>query len=371
MKKVLFTATLDDHILSFHLPYLRWFKEQGFEVHIASKGNSNIPFVDCKYEISFERSPYKLANLKAYNKLKQIINQNNYRIIHCHTPMGSTLTRLAARKARNRGSKVIYTAHGFHFYKGAPFLNWVLYYTVEKWLSKHTDCLITINKEDFLRVKDRFKTELIELVNGVGIDLKKFSPPSKEIKSVLRKKHNYSEEDFLLIFVGELNKTKHQELLIDTIKLLNGKVPNIKLLLVGDGNLCEQYKRKIKRSNLVNEVKLLGYRKDIQELMMMSDVSISSSLREGLPVNVMEAMATGLPLVVTGCRGNQDLVKNGENGFVVGIDDRQGFADAIEKIYYSPFLIKKFRDKNIEMVSKYSLDNVCEKMEKIYCQFIK
>ena len=155
-KKVLFTATVDSHILHFHIPYLKLFKEKGYEVHVATNGNEEIPYCDKKHVISFERSPLKLNNLKAIGQLRKIINEENFDIIHCHTPMGSVVTRLAAKKARKKGTRVIYTAHGFHFYKGAPKLNWFLFYPVEKYLSKYTDTLITINKEDYDLAKRKF-----------------------------------------------------------------------------------------------------------------------------------------------------------------------------------------------------------------------
>jgi glycosyltransferase EpsD len=371
MKKILFTATVDSHIINFHIPYLKWFKEQGYEVHVASNGNSNIPFVDVKYNIPFERSPFKLANLKAYKQLKKIIDDNNYRLIHCHTPMGSVLTRLAAKKARKKGTKVIYTAHGFHFFKGSPLINWLLYYPVEKWLSKHTDCLITINDEDYeSAVGKKFKAGSIKKVNGVGIDLNKFTPQTKEKKKELRKEYGYSNTDFILIYVAEMSYRKHQDLLINTIDILKNRIPNIKLLLVGSGNLMKKYKEQVKKLGLNDYIYFLGYRKDVPNLMAISDISVSSSRQEGLPVNVMEAMATGLPLVVTDCRGNRDLVRNKENGYVVGIDDVDGFANAIELIYKSKQIRKRFGEKSLIDIQRYSLDNIVREMKNMYLYYL-
>ena len=170
----MFTATVDSHILHFHLPYLKLFKDQGYEVHVATNGTEEIPYCDKKHTISFERSPYKINNLKAIKQLKQIIDKENYEIIHTHTPMGSVVTRLAAKGARKKGTRVIYTAHGFHFYKGAPLINWLLFYPVEKYLSKYTDTLITINDEDYQLAKKKFKKTNVEYVPGVGIDPNKF-----------------------------------------------------------------------------------------------------------------------------------------------------------------------------------------------------
>ena len=370
--KILFTATVDSHIKHFHLPYLKWFKEQGFEVHVASRGESKIPFADVKYEIPFERSPFKFSNIKAYKQLKEIIEKNDYLLIHCHTPVGGVLTRLAARKARKSGTKVIYTAHGFHFYKGAPLKNWLIYYPIEKWLARCTDCLITINDEDYeCAVRKKFKAGSIKKVNGVGIDLNKFKPQTPEKKKELRKQYGYDENDFILIYVAEMSYRKHQDLLIDAVALLKERIPNIKLLLVGKGEMEYLYKKKVEKLGLKNEVEFLGYRNDVPNLMAIADVVLSSARHEGLPVNVMEAMATGLPLVVTDCRGNRDLVQNGENGFVVGIDDAEGMAERIEYIYKNKKIREKAREYNLENIKNYSLDVVRIKMSEIYKEMLK
>ncbi|SHK32648.1 Glycosyltransferase involved in cell wall bisynthesis [Anaerobranca californiensis DSM 14826] len=361
----------------FHLPYLEWFENNGYEVHVCAnndyenKEECNIPFCDEFYEVPFERSPLKKENIIAYKKLKRLINENKYDVIHCHTPIGGVLGRLAAKDVRKNGTKVIYTAHGFHFFKGAPLINWLLYYPVEKWLSKYTDCLITINDEDYeYAVRKKFKAGSVKKVNGVGIDLNKFTPQTVEKKKKLRKEYGYNENDFILIYVAEMSYRKHQDLLINTLNVLKSKIPNIKLLLVGTGNLLEKYKKQTKELSLGKHVYFLGYRKDIPNLMTIADVAVSSSRQEGLPVNVMEAMATGLPLVVTDCRGNRDLVRNGENGFVVGINDVNRFANSIEKLYNSKELRQQFGQKSLKIIKEYSLEVVKSEMEKIYKSFL-
>ena len=248
MKKVLFTATVDSHILHFHIPYLKLFKEKGYEVHVATNGDEKIPYCDVKHKITFERSPYKLNNLKAIRQLRKIVNEEKFDIIHTHTPMGSVVTRLASIKARKKGTRVIYTAHGFHFYKGASKLNWLLFYPVEKFLSKYTDCLITINKEDYELAKNKFKKcKQIEYVPGVGIDEEKFNfKMTVKEKSDLRKSLGLKKDDFVLIQVGELNENKNQIMAIEAMREIVKKNKNIHLLLAGTGVLEEHYKEKIK-----------------------------------------------------------------------------------------------------------------------------
>lgn len=376
MKKVLFVASVvKKHIMVFHLPYLEWFKNNGYEVHVCAnndyenKEECNIPFCDEFYELPFERSPLKKGNILAYKKVKTLINQNKYDIIHCHTPIGGALGRLAAKNAKRNGAKVIYTAHGFHFFKGASYKHWLIYYPVEKLLSKYTDILITINQEDYdAAINKKFKAKNVVLLNGVGINLEKFQPQTEEKKFLLREKYGYSADDFILMYAGELSYRKHQDLLINVAGKLKDKIPNLKILLAGNGDLEEQYRKQINDLGVHNLVELLGFRKDIDNLMNLADLAVSASRQEGLPVNVMEAMATGLPLVVTDCRGNRDLVTDNENGYVVGIDDVEKFADSVEKLYKSKELMQKFGEKSLENIKRYSLDSVLKEMDDIYSE---
>lgn len=370
LKKVLFTATVDSHILSFHIPFLKWFKSRGYEVHVASNGNSHIPFTDVKHNIPFSRSPIKKDNITAYKQLKRIIDTNKYKLIHCHTPVGGVLTRLAARAARKNGTKVLYSAHGFHFFKGASIINWLVYYPIEKLLSNYTDCLITTNDEDYYKVANNFHSKVIRLVNGVGIDLNDFKPQTLETKSKFRTKYGYNENDFILMFAGELSYRKHQDLLINVIGILKYNLPNIKLLLAGTGDLLEQYQVLVKQLGIEENVHFLGYRDDLGDIMHLSDIAVSSSRQEGLPVNVMMAMAIGLPLIVTDCRGNHDLVTHGKNGYITGINDIEDFACLVKTLYESKDLRKSFGENSLDLIKTYSLENIIKQMEMIYERYI-
>lgn len=194
--KILFCATVDYHISSFHMPVLHWFKQRGWEIHIAAKGELELPAADRKFDIPFERSPFRWRNLEAYRQVKRLIEHHGYQIVHCHTPVGGVLARLASRRARRQGAQVIYTAHGFHFCRGAPLINWMLYYPVEKLLARSTDCLITINQEDYrLAVRRRFKAGRIEHVHGVGVSGERFYPALPEDKASLRERMSFDRND--------------------------------------------------------------------------------------------------------------------------------------------------------------------------------
>lgn len=369
MKKVLFTATVDSHILQFHLPFLKLFKEKGYEVHVATNGDEEIPYCDVKHKVTFERSPFKINNLKAIKQLRKVCESEKFDIIHTHTPMGSVVTRLAAKSSRKKHhTRVIYTAHGLHFFKGAPIINWLLFYPVEKYLSKYTDTLILINKEDYDRCKRKFKKcKDIQYVPGVGIDEEKFNfEMTKKEKLELRKSLGLKEKDFVMIYPAELNKNKNQLMLINAMRNLVKEHKDIHLLLPGKDSYNGYYHKVVEELDLENNVHFLGFRKDIPKLLKISDVAVASSRREGLPVNILEAMYVGLPVIATDCRGQRDLVKNGKNGFLIGQDDSNGFIKSVKKIYKDNKDNNEMLKYNQEIIKDFVIKSIVSEMKKIY-----
>ncbi|MBK5432005.1 MULTISPECIES: glycosyltransferase family 4 protein [Bacillus] len=371
-KKVLFCATVDYHFKAFHLPYMKWFAEQGWEVHVAANGNMELPYVNQKYNIPFQRSPIKSQNFHAYKKLMSIIDKNKYNIIHCHTPMGGVIARLAARKSRKKGTKVVYTAHGFHFCKGSPYMNWLLYYPIERILASHTDCLITINQEDYdLAVKHRFPVKDIKLVHGVGIDVQRFTSVTEIEKQELKLQCGYKSQDFLMFYAAEFNKNKNQSFLIHVLAQLKNEIPHAKLLLAGEGPLIEECKKIATQLGVSNMVHFLGYRNDIASLLQMCDLAVASSYREGLPVNIMEAMACGLPVVATDNRGHRELVINNKNGWIVDRDDIKAMADRIKGISINPQLLAQMGQYGRTIIeNQYSVNEVLKEKQEIYTTFM-
>ncbi len=370
LKKVLFIATVDFHFKKFHLPYFKWFKERGWDVHVAANGELELPYVDQKYNLSIQRSPFKLKNMKAYKELKSIIDSSAYDIIHCHTPMGGVLARWAARTARKRGSKVIYTAHGFHFYKGSPLINWMVYYPIEKALAHCTDCLITINEEDYNRALDRrFQAGRIEHVHGVGVDDELFKPVKEAQKRELRMKFGYRPDDFLMFYAAEFNRNKNQLELIQALRWIKQETPRIKLLLAGNGPLAADCELLAAELGVEKMVDFLGYRNDIKEWLQMCDIAVASSFREGLPVNIMEAMGCGLPIIASRNRGHQELVRDGGNGYLVANGDCRLFAERMLQLSQSEALRKKMGDESLRSVKEYALSQVGTELGRIYSHY--
>lgn len=355
-KKILFTSHTAN-FQKFNRPFMHMMSKKGWEVHYASMGEEEILDCDKSFVVPFTRSPFRLSNITAYRQLKKIINQENYDIIHTHTPMGSVVTRLAAKKARRNGTKIIYTAHGFHFFKGAPLLNWLIYYPVERLMARHTDTLITINKEDYHRAKKQFKTNVIYMP-GVGVDPKRFKPKlTTKQKLELRKSLGLKKDDFVMIYPAELNKNKNQTLLLHVLHEINKEDKSVHLLLAGEDNLNGYHKKLADKLGVAKNVHFLGYRSDIPQLLQMSDLSVSASHREGLPVHLIEAMFAGLPIVTTKCRGATELMEDGVNGFVVGFNEDE-FIEGVQKTRNNKILKKSVRI--------YSIDNISVKINKIY-----
>lgn len=372
MKKVLFVATVvKNHIMEFHIPYLKMFKEAGWETAVAARndyenpGDCQIPYCDTYYDIPFERNPFKPGNLAAYRKLKEIIDTGHYDIIHCHTPVGAALTRLAARDSRKRGTKVIYTAHGFHFYKGAPLLNWIIFYPVERWLAHYTDTLITINKEDYERAKS-FKAGRVCYVPGVGVDLNKFNTQSVN-REEKRRELGFTKDDFILLSVGELIPRKNHQLVLHALGLLQekGQLGNIRYVICGRGAKMQELKALAQNLHISDRVYFLGYRNDISAICQASDLFVFMSKQEGLPVAMMEAMACGLPVICSDIRGNTDLVENGVSG-IISESTPEKLAEHILQLVSNPLELQKLSAQASRMIRKFDLSTVEPEMLKIY-----
>ncbi|HEL2402206.1 glycosyltransferase family 4 protein [Streptococcus suis] len=379
MKKALIVASVASMIGQFNISNIKILQLLGFEVDVAANfshsGTISIEsvqelkeFLEANkvnvYDIPFQRNPFHPGNWLAFRMLNRVMSDNTYDLVHSHTPIGGLIGRILGycHKVDNN----MYTAHGFHFYKGGSRVGWLLFYPVEKILSYFTDTIITINEEDYAIAKKRFKMKGLHLVNGVGVNLEKFSPISDNTKAQLKLVLGLDQNKKYLIFVGELNANKNQSILIEMMEQLSKTRKDIVLLLVGKGVLLNTYRQLIKDKGLEESVLLLGYRKDIPDLMRVSDIALSSSKREGLPVNLLEAMATGLPLIVSNCRGNRDLVEDGKNGYTVENSAVDEFIVAITRILDDAVLYKQFSQCSLISSEKYSLERVEVKMKEIY-----
>jgi len=364
--KILYVTTISNTVNAFLIPHIKMLIDEGHQVDVAFNIEQEIKLeifeMGCKiHQLPLQRSPLKKDNLITYKKLKHIIISESYDLVHTHTPVASAIVRLACRNLNN--VRVFYTAHGFHFFKGAPFLNWLVYYLVEKWLARYTDTLITINKEDYERAKSKFNANRVEYIPGVGIDFKKFN--SVEVDRYLKHKElGLPKGAFVVLSVGELNKNKNHEVVIRAIAKIDNS--DVHYVVCGQGQLDGYLKGLSKELDVENQVHLLGFRKDIHEICKISDLFAFPSYREGLSVALMEAMANGLPVVCSNIRGNSDLIEDGKGGYLVEPGDVEGFTKYIKGLIEDSRLRSEFGDFNHKKIENYSIENVLKEMEEIY-----
>lgn len=330
----------------FNMPNLELLQAIGYEVHIAcnfESGNTcdkqSINTLKEKlkamgilcFQIDFARNVYNLKqNKKAYIQMLTILKNEKYEFLHCHSPIGGVIGRIAAVKTK---IKVVYTAHGFHFYKGAPLKNWVCYYPVEHFLAKYTDILITINQEDY-HMAQKLGAKKVEYIPGIGIDLKHFFEDEKLIaKEKKRKELGVSDDTVMILSVGELNKNKNHEVVIDALSQSESR--NFQYIICGQGKLENRLSQVIRKFHLEKKIKLLGFRTDINELYLAADLFVFPSLREGLSVALMEAMAAGLPIICGDIRGNIDLVNNNGGALIKNIKSKEKWKEKIEQLMNS------------------------------------
>ena len=369
--KVLLVATVQSHICQFHKPLVEMLHEYGVEVHVAAKDNLaeknglRLDFVEKVFNIPFERSPFDKRNMKAYRQLKQLIERENYQVVHTNTPVGGIVGRLAARNARKHECQVLYTAHGFHFFKGGPKKSWLLYFPVEWFMCRYTDELITITEEDFQLAKKRFPVS-VSRTHGIGANSSRYSVAALEEKMTLRAQLGYSHDRKIIICTGELNANKNQIVAIEAMKHVVQHVPDVLLLLAGNGETKEKLEESILENGLVDNVQLLGYRTDLEQFVKAADLVLSCSKREGLPVNIIEGMLCAKPIVASVNRGHKELVRSGENGFLVDALDPEAFAKQIATVLCDSRLSDSLGSKGLQKAQLYTDVSVKQELREIY-----
>lgn len=382
MKKVLIVASV--------VSFIEWFNKEnvdylhdtlGCEVHIACNFdylNDTDPERTLKYtehikskgiylhNIHFARSPFSPKNIEAYKALKKVIDSERFDLIHCHTPAVSFMTRLAARKARKNGTVVMYTCHGFHFHKSSPKKNWLLFYPVEKFLSRFCDYIVTINKEDFNRAKT-FHCKNVRYIPSVGVDINRIKKMSVD-KNAKKQSIGVPADKLLVISAGELIERKNHEVIIRALGKLHDE--NIYYAIAGKGPLLGHLKKVAAEEGLSERVLFLGFRTDVFELYHAADISAFPSKIEGLGLAGVEAMAAGIPLVSSNVHGILDYVIDGKTGYALPPNDVDGFARAIEKLAHDSSLRESMRKNCLDAVEPFELNNALRVMWDIYDEIL-
>ncbi len=367
--RILYVTTISLTMNAFFKPHIEMLVKAGHQVDIACN-YSDLPLhelyneLGCKiYQVDFSRSPLSFGNIKACGQLKNVVKKGNYDIVHCHTPNAAAVTRLVCRKFRKKkGLKVFYTAHGFHFFNGAPLKNWMLYYPVEKFCSHFTDVLITINQEDYALAKRKMSAKRNEYVPGVGIAVSRFTDVSVD-RVAKRQELGVPEDALLLVSVGELSARKNHMVILQAMKKIDDA--RLHYVIVGKGDMLSELQSFADNNGLSDRMHLLGYRTDIAEIYNVSDVCCLPSVHEGLPVALMEGMACGLSCVTSRIRGSIDLIDE-ETGFLVDLYDVDGYAQAISTLLKDKELRSKMGEINKDRIVNYSIDTIVKTMKDIY-----
>ncbi|HFU3723416.1 TPA: glycosyltransferase family 4 protein [Streptococcus suis] len=381
MKKAVIIASVASMIDLFNMENIKILKSEGYEVDVvANFSNGSITSkkrVD-EFKLELESMGIKVFNLpiprnifnlidifSSLKELIEIMNVNNYSLMHCHSPIGGVVARLASQlsKSKNRMA-TIYTAHGFHFFKGSSILSWLIFYPIERMLSRYTDLLITINKEDY-NVAKKFKHPKVEYIPGIGIDTKKYLPKSnKDFYYKLKKEFGIHSDSKVFISVGQLsNRKNHQAVIRGLAKFKNF---DFVYLLVGIGELKNDLEKLSTQLGIRDKVQFLGYRSNINDLLQIADIFVFPSKQEGLPVALMEAMASGLPIICSNIRGNSDLIEHGINGYLFNVHD----IDQLEEYLSISFTenLDRFSMENLKRSKKYDTAIINNQMVAIYKQ---
>lgn len=349
MKKALVITTISGFLPQFEMNDVHILQEYGYQVHYASNFNNPVYSVDKEklknegiilHHIDIEKSPFALkANYKALKQLRRIIDNENINLIHCHNPMGAVTARLAA-KCSHKNPYVMYTAHGFHFYQGAPVKNWLLFYMAEKFLARYTNAIITINKEDYERAQKFHlkKDGIVGQIYGVGVNLDRFKKMPEKNEQI-RKQIDIPQDAFHIVTAAEINTNKNQKVIIEAMGAL--KRDDIFYSICGKGNNIENLKKLVHEKNLDKYVRFLGYRTDMEDILQTADCFAFPSIREGLGIAAVEALATGVPLIVSDNRGTREYSKDGYNSIVCDANKPDTFAEAIYRLYQD----REFRDE--------------------------
>ncbi len=343
----------------------------GYEVHYAS--NFENPIYECDREalqrdgiichhLSIDKSPFRIGkNKNALKQLRDLVQKEQIQAIHCNNPVGGLLGRIV-----DKNLYTIYTAHGLHFYKGAPLKNWLFFYPVEKHLAKKTDLFVTINKEDFERTKRfsiRTKNGYYQ-IPGVGVDTKRFTIAGGN-RHIIRQELHIPKDATLFLSVGELNQNKNHIVLLKAFCEIRSSCENAYLYICGEGKKRKELQQFIQKNHLEERVKLCGYQKKIEEYYQAADVFLFPSYREGLGMASLEAMASGLPIIVADNRGTREYTKE-ENGYVCHPGKVGEFICAMEHLYKNPLLREEMGRESRKLIENFTIEKSTEIMRRVY-----
>ncbi len=355
VRKVLFTASTYSHIVNFHLPYLRKFREEGWTVHVACGGAPmEIPYAGRVIDLPFEKSMWSPDNFRAAGLLRGEILREGYGLIAVHTSLAAFFTRLALRGLEGR-PRVVNMVHGYLFDGSTPWLKRKLLLGAERWTAPVTDLVLTMNRWDY-GTADRYRLgQRVAQVPGVGVEFSRFDGVPPDSRGQLREKWGVQPDAFVLIYAAEFSKRKSQSVIIRAMERLP---EGVWLVLAGEGALKEECRELARKLGLEGRVLFPGQIRDIPGWYAMADAAVSASRSEGLPFNVMEAMYAGLPVVASDVKGHSDLITEGTTGLLYPYGDADACAEQILRLTESEQLRRELARNAKADAGQYALERV-------------
>lgn len=383
-RKLLIVANVArEHIRKFHIPIIKHFQSQGWQVDVACRMDVPVPEADCTYDLPCDRNPFKGGLIKSTKILQDILARENYDAVICNTLVGSITARLAVhglRKQTVKGAKtpkLFYIVHGLHYFQGAPLSRWAMGYPMEKLLATMTDVYIMINSSDYEMAKRTLCPSAIEQIPGIGCNLKRFRDViiTQTERTELRKSQGIDEDDFVLTYVAEINDNKNQSMLVDMMETVRKTIPNAKLLLIGPehdgGKLCSQVKAVAQTEKRDCDIIFAGWRDDVPKMLQCADIYVASSKSEGLGINLIEAMACNLPVVAAKNRGHNEIINHGQNGFLVEPGDAKAMANYVLQLAENADLRESLVSQAQKDIQQYAAENVHCRIEEIVKRYLR
>lgn len=371
-KKVLIVTALAGFIKRFLDNDIKILQDKGYKVVCAANldhpGNEGVAEYLNERDVEFvninfsSHRPVSRNTLQAYKDVKKLIRENDFDMVHVHTPIAGLVTKLAAKKARKNGTKVIYTVHGFYFHKKSSLKNKIVFKTAEKWSSKYSDMIITINREDYKQAQ-KMKSLEAKYISGMGVDTSRFNIEID--RDAYREKIGVEKDDIMVLSIGELSQRKNHRVIIEALAKLND--PKYVYVICGNDMSkkgTSSFLKKLAEEKNVR-LKLLGLRDDIPEICKCADIGAFPSSREGLGLAGIEMLASGLPIVATKIQGINDYLVDGVNGYGYDADDADGFAEGIRKLS-DKSVRDSMRADCIKSTEKFEMKKSNEQMLKIY-----
>lgn len=359
MRKLLLVANVSkEHIRKFYIPFIHRLKDTGWSVDVACRMDVPVPEADNAYDLPCDRNPFRGGISKSVKILKEILRQNDYDLLVCSTIVGSIVARLAAAASRRKGLKVIYLCHGLHFFPGASASRWAMGYPVEKLLASRTDVMIVTNDADLETARKHLDIPVIEKSHSMGVNLSRFRDAalSNEVRAEQRRKLGIASDDYVLSYVAEIIDNKNQRMLVEALEIINKTVPNAKLVLIGPEHDGGELRKIVENRGLESKVLFLGWRSDVPMLLHLSDIYVASSKSEGLGLNLIEAMACNLPVIATKNRGHAESVIHGQTGFLVEVNDSEGMAECVLRLYNDAELRGKITEQAQRDIEKFGTE---------------